>query len=457
MTIRKGSRSRVLWYPETSPGVDPSPATSYQLPLADVESLDVTRDLIPAPIWSGDRAPFSSILGMKNAQGGLPLGLEFKTKGVLLKAFTGGSAAAITQGVSVPRYAHYFQSLNQDPLSGQLQKNFRETTALFKRAKGVFLDTMRYTFNPAGVARYELAAMGNGDEALTDLAGTPVNHGYSGKSYFNGMIIKGLTTGIGQAPLGQVAGFELTLGNKLQRADSCFNDGLAYEIVPGNLMAEGSLTLWFRTQDDFAFYTEAVNNSQIRLECLWSDLPVPIATEWLHYIFGIVKFSQGSLSAGGEGGIRLTQKFQVEYDDTSNGPCALEPWVISDLIPDTGIVIDGTHKIVPVKVDGAAEIDIDLTAIAGSNVLIDAIVTAINANGSFSPVGVADIFPRKTSGVGGRIRLRSKTKGTTGSIQLVGAVANTLVPTLGFPTTVMTGKAPTPWHVWLVNGLSAQY
>lgn len=447
MAQYKGSRSRVLLYPETALGQDPGAPVGYVIPLtAQTQGAQATQARVEAPIFMGNRLPFSSILGMCSAQGTYPIGLDRKFIGVLLKMMTGASVAPAANFAGTGKYLHYFQIIGNDPLSFQLQSEYQESPGVFRRGRGYRAGTMKYGFSASGPVTYGLDVMGIGDEVYTDLAGTKTDYGYAAMSYFNGMLKKGSTI------LGTVTGFNWGPGNNLTRQDVAFNGGLAYDTIAGNAILQGDLTLIFETAGGLAaFYNDALNDSQVTLECAWTDLPLSLWTEGLFMRIPLVKFSRGPIPVGGIQGLTLQQTMRAEYDPTATGICAAPGFIISNLGPWT---VPSPANL-GFKVDGGGTVTKALTA--GSGRTATQIVADLNASGGIAGA-TAEVFPDTAAGgVGQHFRVRTNTNGTGGSIQCDTSVANSQHTLVGFSNTVFTGKAPDAWHSWVINSLSAQY
>jgi len=464
MAVRKGSRSRVILYPETTLGVDPGAPVGVVLPLnASTAGVSPTQARLDAPVWMGNRLPFSSILGMKTATGNYPVGLEFTAFGWLLKMFTGASVAPLQNtGGASGAYAHYFQMLGNDPLPFQLQHEYLEAGAstqfsgvpAIKRSRGVRGNGLKWAFSPSGPVVVGFDAMGTGDEVFTDLGGTKNDYGYAGKSYFNGMLVKKTPAFPAGQILANVSGFNYAPSNNLSRVDVAFNDGLANDEIAGNTILSGDMTLLFRTDDDLQFYNEALNDNICSLVCLWADLPLDQCVNFLEVTIPLVKFSRGAINVGGPSALSLMQTFRGEYDSTATGQCALAPFVLTKvMIPPTGITVPNPSNL-GFKIDGGATVTKALTP--GSNYTATQLLTDLSATGGITGCTI-DGYPQKPSGAYGHVRLRSNTKGTGGSIQCDTTVANSAHALFGFNNTVYTGKAPDFQHVFLVNQQSTTY
>lgn len=464
MAVRKGSRSRVILYPETTLGVDPGSPVGVVLPLnASTAGVSPTQARLDAPVWMGNRLPFSSILGMKTATGSYPIGLEFLTFGTILKMFCGASVAPVNlAGGASGVYAHYFQMLGNDPLPFQLQHEYLEAggssqfsgVPAIKRSRGCRANNMRFSFSPSGPVVYNFDAMGIGDEAFTDLGGTKTDNGYTGKSYFNGMLVKKTPA----FPAGQViahcTGFNWNPGNNLSRVDVAFNDGLATDEIAGNSSLTGDLTLLFRTDEDLQFYNEALNDNICSLVCVWADLPLDQCTSFLEITIPLVKFSRGPINVGGAAALSLQQTFRGEYDPTAAGQCALAPFVLTKAFATpSGITVPSPSNL-GFKIDGGGTVTKALTP--GSNYTPLSLLTDLSASGGISGATI-DGYPQKASGAYNHVRVRSNTKGPTGSVQVDTTVANSAHALFGFNNTSYVGKAPDWMHVWLLNSQSTQY
>lgn len=436
MTQRLGSKSRALMYEESTPEQDPGAPVGYVLDTSARTDFAISRERIMAEIYRGNRQPFGSILGMVRAQGGIPQGLEYRTVGRVMKVMQGGtSGAPVATGGG---YLHYIPlSSTLIPGTMQVQYEWLETPAIYARAKAVKVNAMRFAFQPAGVCTYALDLMATGKDAYTDLAGTKNEEAYVGQSYFNGFLELNAVSQAG------VTNFSLALSNDLSREDVCFRNGLAGAINPGIAGAVGDLEMMF---EDLNYLNQAIANSPLPLEMMWANAPMASATQFLYIVLPQTVFDQGPLGVGGREGLRLPQAYRAEFPDSSaSGANALPAFAFSNKETfnigassfQLGIKIDGGGTITKVLTQGAtrtaAQVVADIGAVTG---------------------GSADVWPKDALGAGGRVRIRTNTKGVGGSVQIDTGVANSAHTALGFDGTVRTGKAPSAYHAFLFNDIS---
>jgi hypothetical protein len=332
MVQRLGSKGRALFIDENSYGgsfanydtdVGLLAANTAVMPIADKFAFGTKGDLIEAPVFKGDRQPFSSILGLLNARGDTPIQLEHTFIGRILKNFLGGSSASVATGGGFLHYFPYDSTLV--PGSCQFEKQWNDQSPIYIRNKGVRLDTMRYGFTPAGVAGYTLGAMGRGDEVQTSAGLTPNDDGYTGRSYFHGYARLGGTL------LAGMTGYDMTVMNDLSREDVGFLAGLAGSINPGIFQVKGNLELMLEV--DLSYYNYAVNSTLVAIEMMWANKLLGQETQFYRVCIPLCRFSRGDLSVGGRVGVRLPQSFNAENDSTAAGPAAWPGELFSGLGP----------------------------------------------------------------------------------------------------------------------------
>jgi hypothetical protein len=444
MVQRLGSKGRALFIDENSYGgsfanydtdVGLLAANTAVMPIADKFAFGTKGDLIEAPVFKGDRQPFSSILGLLNARGDTPIQLEHTFLGRILKNFLGGSSASVATGGGFLHYFPYDSTLV--PGSCQFEKQWNDQSPLYIRNKGVRLDSMRYGFTPAGVAGYTLGAMGRGDEVQTSAGLTPNDDGYTGRSYFHGYARLGGTL------LAGMTGYDMTVMNDLSREDVGFLAGLAGSINPGIFQVKGNLELMLEV--DLSYYNYAVNSTLVAIEMMWANKLLGQETQFYRVCIPLCRFSRGDLwrsavaSASGSRSPstpRTIRRRPGPRPGRASSSRASVPFAI----------VGGVNDKVGIKVDGGGTITKTLTA--GAARTAAQIVTDIGAVTG----GLCDLWPKDPQGNAGRFRLQTNTRGVGGSIAIDTTVAQSAHVVLGLDATVRAGKAPTAFHSWLFNG-----
>jgi hypothetical protein len=412
--------------PQQTWGADPSPANSFLVPLVDEESFATDQARTDANVYLGDRLPRGSILELIQAQGDAPVGLEYLTLPYLLGGQMG--PAGYTRFGSL----HKFRVADAPSLF-TLEKEFLQATAFYLKNRDVYINTIGFTGQVAGAARYTMGLMGSGHESeeASPLDGSPTNHGYTATNYFNGFASQ---QGVNQ--IGMTA-FELTLDNAMTRQDAMFLGGLAAGINAGIYMIRGN---WGMILEDTDFYNYAINDTAVELECMWANAPLALATQWLHIRIPVARFSRNSPKVGGNAGKSIQQDFVGELPSVGTKARHFSTIAGPYLIAASGKL--------GVKIDGGATQVINLTAGAARTAtqIVADINTAAIANLT------ADVFM-------GRPRLLNGTanNGTASTLQVDTAQADSQHAVLGFDGTVVTGYAAAPIYVDVYNTQSSDY
>lgn len=440
MDQRIGPLSRLVWYEEVTPGSDASITEGYLVPIVGQSQFMTDQPLIPAPVYTGELLTDDVIWGSVSAAGTERIGLEFTFVGRILKAFFGPGGYSRPGGGTTTRHQFVTQTGIPTKLTGQLENVSLEGTQVYRRAKNVMVGGITFTFATDGVAAYDVQMMGTGSEAYTQIDSTPTDDGYSGVSYHNGQLRLDSTA------LASVQEFSLTLGSPLARTDVAFNAGIAAGIIKGKITPEGRLGLVMDATAGSGieagqnFYLKAVNQTNVALECGWSNLPTDLATEFLSIELPANAVSRNGWKSGGEAGLSSNQTFRARRAGAVSG------FAFGTNLGTYNVT--GTSNVFSVKINGGATIDVTLTTNAAKTAA--QIVTELNANVPFAAAAVADVYF-------GRVRVKSKTTGAASSVQFQTGTTNHCGTLLGFNAVVYTGLASCPVRITLFNAKSTNY
>lgn len=435
-TQRLGSLSRLCIIPETSWNQDPGAPVSHVLPLSGQGGFKTDQALIEAPIFTGTRFPFGVVTGNTTAAGRIPLQLEFNTMARIFRRFFGSGGYSRPGSGKLHRFK--IPTDNSGPESFQLEAQFLEATPVYVRAKGCYAGSIGLQYSTEGVAGYDLEVMGSGAEAYTTLDATPEDDGYSAVSYFNGF------AKLNQLGLVGLTEFSANLDGGLSRQDVAFNGGIAGGINSGAINARGRLGLTFRTtgagaEDDLYYYMLAVNNTEVEIECVWTDLPPDIATKFLRFRGIATRFSRSAPQPGGAAGLIIGQDWQIIRSTAAD----IKPEIFGTILGPYNI--GAATDQFAAKIDGVAK---TVTLTNGAARTAAQIVAELNADAPFFAVAEADVFL-------GRVRIKSRTAGTGGSVQFDTAVADHCGAVLGFHNAVITGDNDTPLVIEVYNDINA--
>lgn len=417
----------------------------FILPIDGPDTFFSTAPLQEAPVFMGPpgEAP-DEVPGEINASGVTGLGLEFNIIGFLLKAFFGSSVAPVA---TAGGFLHYFP-LVAPPSTVQLQKEWLDGTPQYMRNKGVYLDTLTLPTSTSGAQKAQPNWMGYGDELNTatdgsaaNLGGTKTNLGYAATSSFYGSLY------YNGVSLATVVSFPPALTRKISRQSVAYNGGIAGALNAGLVRASGPLELMYTTSRNLQDYDDAIQGRKLPIEVVWADQRLQSVGAFLYLALPQVTMERRGPAVGGEVGFTFPQTFKLRFDLTNS---ALAAFILSGLGPFT--FVGGTSDTLGVKIDGGSTQPISMVTSGPQT----AAQVAATINGTLTG-GVAEVFPGSAAGVGGRLRIKSNTKGPNGSVQVITGTTHSAHTVLGFDGVTRAGKAATSMHAFLFNGRNLQY
>lgn len=440
---RRGIASRVLIAPEDSGwDVDPATVRRFVVPLMDKAGYKGSQGTEEAPVFTGLSLPPGVVDMNREATGPMPCGLEFLFLGQLLYTGVFGVNGYLKPRGATAKLHQFFipTVMGSGPKSFQVIRHFAESTPLYFRNPGSRVTSIDWQHATAGRVGYIVNLMGSGDEKKTDLTGgTTTDHGYSAASYFNHVMrVNGLT-------LVGLTSFSDVLDLQAARTDVSANDGKAGSITTGFFSAKGTLGTIFgvdgaSVENNYYLYDLGENKTEIVVECIYSDLPPDICTQFFRKRYW-VRLSKNSPEPGGVAG--LIQEPTWTMVRSANNKFAAE--AIGDNLGTFNIPASSN---LGVKLNGGATITAPL--VAGAARTVDQVVTDLNAHAPLTAVAVIDKFM-------GRVRITSKTTGAAGSVQIDTAVTGSRHVELGFDGTIILGKDNCPLLYELYNQLGAAY
>lgn len=421
---RIGPFTRFVMTPESAPGVNGS--AGYVLPLRDKTGWQIKQPTTAAPVFNQSLMPFSRVWGLIDASGVVPMGLEFLTSPAVMK-LPFGSAGYVKTNLPTGAYHDIFIPPGISTLgSVGLQGESGETTAQYLLGTYQRVRRLSTTYAASGVTPFDAEFVGAGTSSTTDIGGTKTWNGYPPVSMFNGQAsINGI----------QVVGMPNFSWNLVTGANpfyGAFNGGAAVSVNPGVININGNVELAMATdgslnESNLTFYNYAVNQQLIPLECAWFNGPLSTATMFLSLSMPTVAFDRMSNSFGGEQGLSIAQPYNMVPNNADGTPSKTAAWVHGTVLGPYNI--SSSNNQFKYNIDGSGAVTYALTT--GSARTVAQIVTELNADSTFLTKAVADQW-------GGYLRITSKTKGTTSSVQFV-TVANDSNATLGFGTTSIAG------------------
>jgi hypothetical protein len=426
---RQQRDSRTLWYPEgaSTPGSDTGITQGYVVPLAGENGVADTQEPQRMPIGMADGLSDSLVAGIIRAGGALPIGLEYDFFGFPLAAmYTGYAHVGSTL---LHEFYEDVATAGARPQSFQLQDELLESPAQYTRGRYNRLSELSCSGAESGGAQVGLQVLGVGDIVDTDLGGTKTNYGFAASNYFDGYVkYKVDGTEHTLSLTAALNAFSSRLYREASVPPAFFNSGVGAHVSLGVLNCETQLGIPSNVGGsgptaNLGMYSDAKNRKVISIDFLLANGPLATATAyWRRQISAALVFRQRPRPAPGSAGLMYNARLEVsrmaaslmrvaaEYHSTIKGPYT---------IPTDGKL--------GVKVDGGATQPIAFTS--GSRTT-DQMVTEINATITGA---TADNFL-------GFVRITSDTTGSSSSIQIDTAQADSVHATLGFDGTARGGR-----------------
>jgi hypothetical protein len=442
---RLGRFTRATLYRETSRGSDAGITGGYVVQArADQEATFAAKQTTsPAPAAKGNLRPDDATYDNIDASGSLPQWLDFLTAPFLFRGVVGSVGYSTIALVTGALHRIFIPSGLCTPDSFQLQYEFLEATAQYIRNRYVMLKSLGVGYPQKGAVPLDCDLVGSGDEVYTDLAGTKTDNAYTATNTFNG------TAKLAGKVLTGINDFKWMLDTGVVADPSAMNGGIAGSVNPDNINCTTNLTLKLATdgsnpENNLNLLNYGLAQTPVSLDCLWANLPVATATQWMRVVMPNNVIDRASPPIGGKNG--KTQKATLRMVDRG---ATIAAEAFGTVIGPYAITASSNDKFA-VKIDGAGTITVTLTP--GASRTAQNIVDDLNANGGFSAVATADVY-------NGRVRVTSKQIALTGassSVQFDTAVANNCAATLGFNNTSIPGVT-SPLLITFYNPITTAY
>ncbi len=420
--------TRRLFIPEVTPGSDTGITTAYVMWQAGKPGFMHNQPVLVVPNYTGDRQTVGKVWGMRRAEGADSLNFDFLFNARIDKVFFGSGNYSRPGGgaTTLHRMSYSAGSLN-GPGTSQLEDQFLEATAKYVRNRFIMVDSLGFKSDYQGGVKRSISFKGIGEQPqLTSITSAPTSATVTDDSLsqnptdcFNGLFFVNALAAVPED-------FSINLGNGISVTPVGYNNGAGGSVIFDKLAGPGSLKLMMvlggtNPESELTFYNWANARTVIPLEVWHFDKPTGGAwTKYSRYRYAVVFEEKPPTSAGGEKDLYTEQNFE---------PWPNYSWSGDIVAPAPGPYTLPATPNLGVKVDGGSTITVALTA--GSQTAAQ-IATALNASGPFTAVAVAD-------SPAGTLRITSKTTGTTSSIQIDGAVANTAHTAIGFNTVAQAG------------------
>lgn len=418
-----------------------SPA-SFLLPLSETMEFNLEQGMESAPAFMGDILPHNVVDMQYTADLTFPLSFEFVTLGRVCALYFGANGMSKPEGATGKIFDFFLPTtVGSKPKSTNATSKKLESTIQYERLGGIVPHSIKFPFMVAGMAKYSLGAMGSGSFYTTTHAGSAaVNDGFEPASYLN------YTAIINDIVASGLTNFTIDSTQTATRTDVGSRQGRAGAILTGSHSANGEIGMMHSIdgsgiESNNNLTTLWQNKTIFPVECIYSDLPGDLATQFFRMRF-YVRIGKPKTSVGGEAGDIQTANWQMV-----RGTAAQPTDWCAELIGDNKgpFTIPATSNF-GIKIDNASTITVPITA--GSRTLAQ-IVTELNAHVGFSAVAVA-------RNLLGFLVIAAKSKGTTSKVQVDGTVLNSTHTLFGMATTAYFGRRTPLW--WqLRNNFGAAY
>lgn len=443
---RQGYASRLIWYPESAFNSDTGITTGHIVPLVDTSGFGDSSDPTEIPVFMGNGLlPYSTVDGLIQAGGALPVGLEYEFFGHAAKPFftangylrPGGGTNSLHEFV-IP------VAIGSVPGSFQLQAEWLEGVPVYHRGRGGILSGIGCEGNSAGYVRDTLDVVATGSIVRTDLGGTKTDNGRPSSSYQHGRMtyeVSGTKSVIGA----DVTGFRCRLYNGASRREAFYNAGVAGAINSGVINADGELALAMQNggsgpSADLNFYDDAVNARTVFIDVVQANAPLAVATKYRRWRLAIRLYRMAP-KPGGAQGVTYTQRWR--FANPENAVWAAE--YIATIPGPYNTTVNNKLGIKPFDGAGGATtvVTVPSSAALSSTDLLNAVNAALPGRG--------DLFMDQL------LRITSPTKGATSSVQIDTTIANSMHAALGFDGIARAGRSNCPVICGLKNSRTTDY
>jgi hypothetical protein len=406
MAQRTGRRSRVSI-------VEAGQTTAYVAPLSGEENIGSDSAHVPVPLYRGVGEVMDQLLGLATANGNAPVNLDTHWFPRFVTLLWGRDGYEVTPIGTL--YRHRWPI--GDGLNCHLQKDSLKPTVETFVVKNCKPGGFAMTGAVTGPAIYNPSFMGTGEEDSVQIDATPTLDPFTALSNLHGQIA------LNDVVLGAVVtNFSQTYSQDLSRTDAYFSE-FAAGIIEGDPTDSGQLDMTYENRADY--YDLAASETRVGLDCIYANKKmVNNPTQWVRFLRPAILLSKGMPRMGGKLGLQVKQAFAtVPYDDSGNQGThgeimsAVGPFNITATDVDFQFKIDGGTTIMKTLTIGAARTALQIVADIGSFA------------GGYAIA------------VGGRVVVRSTSKGPTSSVLMVNAGANSAHDVLGMTIAARIGMA----------------
>lgn len=434
LTPRFGPLNRALHIRETTWGGDPVTPAMILMPLLGRIGFRFTQPRERAVVHEGTLTSKGSYKRKKDSSGDRVMSMDYSYFGTDLMDVMGST------GYSRVLTLHKWNGFGL-PLPYQIQEEFTQATALTHRHPGIIATNLRMAAAVEGQQQYTVGNLGKGKFATAAIAGSTVSDilERKGFNYFDCSILQGGVV------LGNVTQFDFNIDRRVTGKDGIAQGGelAAYNVpVPD---VRGTLGKIYSIEDGDTYLNQALNDTVVSIRYLMANKPLDAApTKFARFMFDACLLTVMSPQSGGDEIPDHIQEFWAQLPDAG----VYHPGHAIGTVAATSFNVIAGNRVVPVKFQGGATIDVNLTL--GGARTMDQIVADLNADVTFAAAGTA-------YNIGSRLEIESKDLTVASSVQWQTATANSAHTLLGFTTTTWSGYAPAEAYVELFNTIPADY
>jgi hypothetical protein len=440
LTPRIGRFTRHVWYPESTPGTDPGSPVGVVLNARDVGKYVAKQSpSAKAPVYKANARPDDASYGDIVTVGQNPYWLDFVAAPSLFKSPVGTLGYTRIPLAVGSLHRFFIPAGVYSPITGQMQYELSQATAQFLRLPYSVIKALKLSYPQNGSVPFDVDFVGVGIVKETDLAGTKTDYGFAATSSFNGTLkVAGIVV-IG------LKNFAWTLDCGAAAEAVAMNAGVASAVTTDAINCTTAMTLMLATdgtgvENNLTIMHYGTSQTPIALDVLYANLPTALATQWCRIMQPNNLADWETPTGGGKGGKSVAVNLMMVDRSAAT---AAEAWGTT-----IGPYTLGATPALAFKIDGGGSISTTAGLTAGT-MTATAIVGALNANATLAAVATPDVF-------NGRLRVTSKTTGSTSSVQCDTSVANSQHAALGFVGTSIPGVS-SPLLIEFYNGQNTDY
>ena len=420
-------------------------AVGHIAPLADEATDELSADPYEIPQWMGNGMLNDPTGTGKQMYGGaVPLYQEFEfAPWAYFQFFTADGYLRPGAGTNIDHDFFIVPSGFPDIATVKVQNEWLEGTPVFQRHEEVTITGYQLQDAEVGAPRWSLDLLGIGSDPInTDLAGTKTNNGTPNFNYHHGSLVYEVD-GTRHTISREINGWTCNVANGATRREAWYQ-AAAGSINVGKINAQGTLSFVMQRDGtgpgtDLNFYSDAKNERVIFIDKIQTDRPLSSATKFRRDRLAILVYPRTHHVGGSRApGLSLPWRL-ANHSDAS--------WRAEYIAKIAGPynITAGVNDKLGFKDNGGATVTATLPA--GAAVSGQAVVDAINAALAGSAYQFAQRWPT----------IVSSTKGSSSSVQIDTAVAQSAHALFGFDNVARSGRSSCPILTTFRNARTSDY